>query len=328
MKVDAATGIVVVGAGDPRPEPKALSAFLERWVGDERRYPVSGLRKPFIRARAKMRAHRRLEEAQRLVTVDSPFLRVAGAQANGVAEALGGEGYAVAAVGGPVADEVVPLMRAEGMRRAIVVAADPLSIRGHRLSDFAQFEEAWLAEGGVLDDLVFVEEYATHPAWQSALVALAKEGGPRDTARATWLFVAPGLPKVLARTEEDFAARSRALAEVLARDLGLPADRWGLAYLDPLVGDRGLMPSPTDLIGAWAKDSVRDVVVFPYSWGSDRLETLHKVDIELARQLRERAMRMFRIPCLNDHPELIAALSRIVLDASNEAPASLGGPRP
>ncbi len=328
MRLDAATGIVVVGAGDPRPEPEALSTFLDRWVEDGRRYPVSGLRKPFLRARAKMRAHRRLEEAQRLVSLDSPFLRVAGAQANGVAEKLGCEGYAVAAVGGPLAAEVVPLMRAEGMRRAVVVAADPLSIRGHRLSERAQFEEAWLSSGGSRDELVFVDDYEQDPAWLSALVSLAKEGGPKDAGRAAWLFVASGLPKVLMRTEQDYPERSRALAEVLAENLGISAGRWGLAYLDPLVGERGLAPAPADLIETWAADSIRDVVVFPFSWGSDRLETLHRVDIELARQLRERAMRMFRIPCLNDHPEFIDALSRIVLDTSTETSASTGGPTP
>ncbi len=328
MKLDATTGIVVVGAGDPRPEPEALSAFLERWVGDERRYPVSGFRKPFLRARAKMRAHRRLEEAQRLVSLDSPFLRVAGAQANGVAENLGGEGYAVAAVGGPSAEEVVPLMRAEGMRRAVVVAADPLSIRGHRRSELVQFEEAWLAEGGRREDLVVVDDFETDPTWRAALVALAREGTPRDEGRACWLFLAPGLPKVLARTEADFAERSRALADVLAEELGIPAEKRGLAHLEPLVGERGIGPSPTDLLDAWAAEGCRDVVVFPFAWGSDRLETLYMVDIELARQLRDRGMRMYRIPCLNDRPEFVAALSRIVLDTSNQTPTFLGGPTP
>ena len=60
-----------------------------------------------------------------MVSLDAAMLRVCSAQANGLAQRLGGEGYVAMRHGQPSARQTAELMAEEGMTEAIVVPGEP-----------------------------------------------------------------------------------------------------------------------------------------------------------------------------------------------------------
>ena len=111
-------------------------------------------------------------------------------------------------------------------------------------------------------------------------------------------------------------AGSRESASGVAGLLGLPADRWCVAYQSaPAPGPRWLGPHLRDIIAALASRRERDVVVVPLGFVADSLEVLYDIDLELTRFAAGCGVHLERAPLLNDGPALVDALKGAVLEA-------------
>ncbi|MCA9319426.1 MAG: ferrochelatase [Planctomycetes bacterium] len=313
VKLLPGTGIVMLGAGDPAGVEDAED-WLRRFHADALRRPLPWLARPFRRPWAESRIAERgdaLRASLEALGVDSPFLRVAGGRANALGELLGGEGYVALTLARPTAEETVGLMLQEGIERVVAMPADPHFDPHTGGRDLDAFERAWASSGSPAANLMTLPDWGREDGYLAAIENLCRAafGGLRE-GTPPLLFLAPASPG----GHPAYRAAAHAAAEELARRLAVGADRWALAEFGTMAEspDRDVEAA----LAAIPRDGSRRLGLVPTGFASDRLETLHIVDRELTRRLREERTILFRVPCLNDGPEAIRALAPIIGEAA------------
>ena len=71
-----------------------------------------------------------------------------------------------------------------------------------------------------------------------------------------------------------------------------------------------------DVITALAKDGARHVVVAPIGFVCDHVEVLYDLDIEARGVAAEHGVAFHRAPAVNAHPEFVAMLADLVMQAT------------
>lgn len=86
-----------------------------------------------------------------------------------------------------------------------------------------------------------------------------------------------------------------------------------------MTPDPWLAPDVADVVDELARESVRDVLVAPIGFVCEHVEILYDIDLELQDHAVRLGIRLERIEMLNDHPEMIAGLARLVRERAAEA---------
>ncbi|WP_457654333.1 ferrochelatase [Rhodocaloribacter sp.] len=111
--------------------------------------------------------------------------------------------------------------------------------------------------------------------------------------------------------------------EALAARLGLPPERYSVAFQSRLGPDAWLAPATARELERLAQGGVRRLLVLCPSFVADCLETLEEIGLRGRESfLKAGGEEMRLIPCLNDHPAWIDALTSY---CEQEGPAR-GGP--
>jgi ferrochelatase len=76
-------------------------------------------------------------------------------------------------------------------------------------------------------------------------------------------------------------------------------------------GGDWLGPDLRAVLGEAARSGVRDVIVAPFGFLAEHVETLYDLDIEAAGWCRELGLTLHRVPALNTAPGLIEALAGV-----------------
>ena len=101
-------------------------------------------------------------------------------------------------------------------------------------------------------------------------------------------------------------------AKSVVEELGLPDDSWSISYQSRLGPAKWLNPSTLSVVEDLAKKDV-DVVVVSPAFLADGLETLEELDIEVREHYISHGGNRFSvIKCLNDNPDWILGLSKLV----------------
>ena len=109
----------------------------------------------------------------------------------------------------------------------------------------------------------------------------------------------------------DFQQAARAVVEAL----GHP--RFSLAYQSRSgsPGEPWLGPDVNDVVRSLAADGEKHAVIVPLGFVCDHVEILYDLDVEARGIAAQHGMALHRAPAVNDHPEFIAMLARLVRDA-------------
>lgn len=109
--------------------------------------------------------------------------------------------------------------------------------------------------------------------------------------------------------ESDLLASCRGVGEILR----LP--EWELVYQSRSGDPRTpwLEPDVSDALRRRAAAGAREVVVQAIGFLSDHVEVLFDLDVEALEAAEELGVRLRRAPCVNAHPEFVAALGEGVL---------------
>jgi ferrochelatase len=130
------------------------------------------------------------------------------------------------------------------------------------------------------------------------------------------VFSAHSLPKDAVEAGDPYDRQVLESAELVASLLGLPPERWCVAYQSaPVPGPAWLGPDIHDVITALASQGVDNVVVAPIGFVVDSLEVLYDIDLELTRFARDRGVRLERAPLPNVSAALVSALEGAAQDA-------------
>lgn len=231
----------------------------------------------------------------------SPLLATTREQAAALERALGLPVFVGMRLFRPELDEALGQAERAGIRRLAVVPLAPFSVHV-----YAKAAEQARERLGLGLALAAVTPFGQSAEFLDAHAAVIEPLLTR-TAGEQLLLTAHSLPVAVVRAGDPYAREVAASAQALAARLGAEAS---LAYQSQ-GADGGDWLGP-DLHAALvrAKDAGKSrVVVAPFGFVSDHVETLYDLDIEARGWAEALGLEFQRVPALNAAPGLVTALA-------------------
>ena len=217
----------------------------------------------------------------------------------------------------PFLQETLAEMTARGHRRTLGIILSPLRTEAswdRYMTDVAAAREK--TPGA--PEVVFAPAWGGHPLFVEAVadrVAAALLEVPEDDRHwAPMVFTAHSVPVAMAERSPyvaDFEQAAHAVIEALEHP------RFTLAYQsrsgspsEPWLG-----PDVNDVVRSMAADGEKHAVIVPLGFVCDHVEILYDLDVEARGIAEQHGMALHRAESVNDHPEFIAMLARLVRDA-------------
>lgn len=168
--------------------------------------------------------------------------------------------------------------------------------------------------------------FYNHPDFVSANADRVREGLARIPAehrsRVRLVLTAHSIPEAMARTssyEEQLLETSR----LVAGEVGIPDDRWSLAYQSRSGRPRDpwLEPDILNHLRDLKDRGASEVVVHPVGFLSDHMEVLYDLDIEAAQLCKELGLNMIRTRTVSTHRGFVRMLRELIVERIARAPA-------
>ena len=218
----------------------------------------------------------------------------------------------------PYIQDVVPQMVEDGVRRIIAICMAPhyssMSVGAYR----RRLEEALTDEELEPEpELAFVNSWHTEPHYLAGIAGNVRETLERFPKKrrdqVTVIFTAHSLPLSILEHGDPYDRQLHETASILAKELGLEADRWTFSYQSAAqTGVAWLGPQIEDVVAQLAEAGRRDLLIAPIGFIADHVEILYDIDVEIQELAGTLDVHVERTPMLNDSPELIQALAALV----------------
>jgi protoporphyrin/coproporphyrin ferrochelatase len=233
----------------------------------------------------------------------SPLLQTTREQAQALAKRLEAPVLVAMRLWEPGVEKALAGAAALGLSRMVVMALAPFS--QHVYWD-AAVKVAAAAKSTI--ELVPSAPYAEEPDFVAAHVeSIQRYGSPT----AAVVLSAHSLPRVAIERGDPYARLVEAAANAVSARLGRPAR---LCYQSQGAdGGEWLGPTVRETLTALAAAGQREVVWAPFGFLADHVETLYDLDIEAQAIAKELSLSLVRVPALNLHPGLTAALAAVAI---------------
>ncbi len=244
----------------------------------------------------------------------SPFLRETLEQGAALARALGVPVLGGMRFGSPRLAEALQGAASLGLRRLFVLPMAPYSV-GLYAADAQRAKEALASEERIRHlELVPVRPWGTHPRLVAAHLEQIRSHAARALTDSAELFLtAHSLPLAVIRAGDDYAQQTAQACERIGEGLGYPTQ---LVYQSQGAdGGEWLGPSVAQALQRSAERGAREVIVCPFGFLCEHVETLYDLDIEAAAQARALGLQMTRVPALGTAARAIAAMAEVVREA-------------
>ncbi|MDR0275672.1 MAG: ferrochelatase [Burkholderiaceae bacterium] len=171
---------------------------------------------------------------------------------------------------------------------------------------------AWAARQRRLPELRLVNQFHDDAGYIAALAARIR-GYWQEHGRPDHLVMSfHGLPERAARLGDPYPEQCRQTARLLAARLELEESRWQLAFQSRMGRARWLEPATQPTLERLARQGASRVDVACPGFVSDCLETLEEIGLQARAAFQAAGGReLHAVPCLNDSPAWIAALTQI-----------------
>lgn len=233
----------------------------------------------------------------------------------------------------PYVEDTVQQMRADGVRRAVVLATSATT----SYSSCRQYREDLARAAGAVQgevELVKIRHFFDHPGFIAAnadgLRAALAELPPDERDGARLVFTAHSVPEAMNAISGPqrnglYGAQQRETARLVSeavRGTGAAFDMvWQSRSGPPSVP--WLEPDVNDHLRALADDGVSAVVVCPTGFVSDHMEVRWDLDNEARDTAAELGLHFARAATAGTHPAFVSGLTdmvREVLDGAQERP--------
>ncbi len=216
--------------------------------------------------------------------------------------------------------DAVGSMAADGVTHAVGIVLAPHYSRmstekyRDRVRDACELHRADI-------DFVFVDGYPDAPGLIDALSRSVKAGlerwpeAERDSVHV--VFSAHSLPERILSEGDPYQDQLFLTAGLVAQSAGVSPDRWSWSYQsagkspEPWLG-----PQLEEYIPTLAARGIRNVLSVPVGFISDHVEILFDIDIEAKKAAHRCGIHLERPPAVNDDPEFLRDLARIVEKAA------------
>ena len=196
----------------------------------------------------------------------SPLLDIARRQAAGITSLLDSRlpGPVKVALGmrygNPSVSAALEELRGANVRRLLVLPLYPQYSATTTASTFDAVTRE-LSRWRWIPELRFINQYHDEPGYIAALVASIREHWARHGQPERLLFSFHGIPKDYFLSGDPYHCHCHKTARLVTESLGLPRERWELAF-QSRVGNKEWLKPYTDLtLKAWGAEGVRSVQV-------------------------------------------------------------------
>lgn len=315
-------GVLLVNLGSPdAPTTKAVRRYLAEFLWDPRVVEIPRplwwlmLHGVVLRLRPSRSAH-----AYRRVWTDagSPLLVISRGQARSLQYALaarhGGRVQVALAMryGNPSIQAGLAQLREAQARRILIL---PLYPQYSAATTATVFDAAAneLKTWRWLPELRFIAHYHDDEGYLAALANSIRESWAQHGQAERLLFSFHGMPKRTLQAGDPYHCHCQKTARLVAERLGLPADRWQVAFQSRFGRAEWLQPYTDKTLRQWAHEGVRQVEVVCPGFAADCLETLEEIAMQNKEAFLAAGGASLRyIPALNERADHIEALVSLI----------------
>jgi protoporphyrin/coproporphyrin ferrochelatase len=214
--------------------------------------------------------------------------------------------------GNPSIGAALDKLRAANCEKVLVLPMFPQYSASATASSFDAIA-AHLYHARRLPALRFVETFHADDGYIKALAQNVNDYWTKNGRPDHFVVSFHGLPKRTLVRGDPYHCFCQVTGRLLARELGLAADQWTLTFQSRFGKAPWLKPYTVDVITSLARKGTKRVDVFCPGFVADCLETLEEIGIEGRASYVAAGGKDFHvIPCLNEHPRWIAALTDLV----------------
>ena len=165
-----------------------------------------------------------------------------------------------------------------------------------------------------LPELRFVNHYHDHPAYIAALAGSIRRHWAAHGQADQLVMSFHGVPERTLQLGDPYHCECFKTARLLAESLGLPREAFKVTFQSRLGRAKWLQPYTEPTLIALGQAGVKRVDVVCPGFTSDCLETLEEINMEARHAFLEAGGQSFHyIPCLNDDPLAVQAMTKIAL---------------
>ena len=204
-------------------------------------------------------------------------------------------------------------LAARGCRRILVLPLYPQYAAATSASTFDAVA-AELTGWRWVPELRVVQHYHDEPGYVRALAATIRETWAGGDVPEKLLFSFHGIPQRYVDAGDPYFCHCHQTARLVAEDLGLPRERYVVAFQSLFGKEEWIKPYTDRTLEAMARSGIRSVDVICPGFSADCLETLEEID-QLNREnfLHAGGERYRYIPALNDRPDHVRFLADLTL---------------
>jgi ferrochelatase len=235
----------------------------------------------------------------------SPLLAVTRAQADALRERLGLPVFVGMRLWQPSVESALELAKQAGVSRLAVLPLAPFSVHVYWQAAL-KAQAAMPGEGSGTPELLCAPPWGTHPSFTAAHADAIRSHAPPD---ALVVLTAHSLPLVALRAGDPYERLVRESARAIGDSLARPFE---LAFQSQGEGTaEWLGPDLPTVFRAAREAGATRVVVAPFGFLGEHVETLYDLDIEARRVAGELGLGFDRVPALGTAAGLVDALEDI-----------------
>ncbi len=263
-----------------------------------------------------------VRERYREIGGRSPILERTRAQADALQNVLNEQGQNFKVFVGmrhwhPFLAETLTEIRKQGIDQVVALVMAP---HYSRMSIQAYYQKIEEANSGV--QIAPIYDWHLLPEYLNALTDHVKAALRRfpDSVRADVpvIFTAHSLPERILEWGDPYPSQLLATTEALMEQLGPRPHEF--AYQSAAISNiPWLGPDAAQVMERYAAEGVRHILICPIGFVCEHVEILYDIDIEYQRLAKKLGTHLERIEMLNNSPEMIRGLARLVRRTAEEA---------
>jgi len=256
----------------------------------------------------------------------SPLLRVTEEQARALESQTGLPVLLGMRLWEPSVEQAFRQAARRGLTHLVLVPLAPFSVEVYAEAARRSLESVRAQLSDAAPELLVCEPWGTEPAFIAAHAGALRAALRIDSRESAVVLTAHSLPRAAIRAGDRYQAEVEASARAIAERLGRPCE---LAYQSQGAdGGEWLGPGVRQTFERLAQAGVRQIILSPFGFLADHVETLYDLDIEARAWADGLGLGLERVPALNVSPGLFDALSAVVrraIAAPAESPTSPAG---
>jgi ferrochelatase len=247
----------------------------------------------------------------------SPILALTQRQADALRESLRENGNFSVSVAmrywPPLADEALSCLLEEKIDAIIALSLYPHYSRATTGSSVNHLKKVLKKLAPELP-LKIIESYPDHPDYIKALAhSINMEIARFNGKEVQILYSAHSLPVSFIREGDPYVDHLNRTITAVEKLTGHPGK---LCYQSRSGPVEWLSPSTPDMLKEESEKGTENILMVPLSFVSDHLETLYEINILYREKAEKLGMCLRSTPPLNDHPQFICCLKKLVMQSS------------